>query len=276
MPRSITKPCVLTIGGSDCCCGAGIQADLKVISSQGCYGLTVLTCVIAEVPDSVVEVKPLSAALVARQIGILFEAFPIQAIKTGLLYSSRMIQVVAETLTRFVIDHKIALVVDPVMVASTGTSLVASPIISAYKKYLIPLTTLITPNLDELSIFADQEISNFVEMRQVGLRLAKAWGVPLLLKGGHLHSAVAQDLLVTPHGSERAYSSPFQSGVSLHGTGCTFSAAIASQLALGNPLEQAIRISKKYMDHAISSYLIWGKTQALEHFPNQIPSSEAY
>jgi hydroxymethylpyrimidine/phosphomethylpyrimidine kinase len=266
---SFTKPCVLTIGGSDSSCGAGIQADLKAISSQGCYGLTALTCVVAEVPDKVAEIKPLPVSLVVRQIELLFEAFPIQAIKTGLLYSPTIVRAVAETLTRLPAARKSFLVVDPVMVASTGTSLVDSSMTSAYRKYLIPLATVLTPNLNELSFFSNQVISTYTEMRQAGRKLSKDWGIALLLKGGHLRGKVAQDLLVTPLDSEWEYASPFQPEASLHGTGCTFSAAIASHLALGSPLEQAIGLAKDYMDLVIRSHLTWDQTQALEHFPNQ-------
>lgn len=268
MSYFLTKPCVLTIGGSDCSCGAGIQADLKTISSQGCYGLTAVTCIVAEVPDKVAEIKPLPAALVAEQIEILFEAFPIQAIKTGLLYSSAIVQSVAETLTRVAARRKIPLVVDPVLIASTGTSLSTPSVVSAYRKYLIPLTTLLTPNLDELIVFSNRAITTYSEMRQAGRKLSKEWGIPLLLKGGHLHDEMAQDLLVTPSESEWEYASPFQSDAAVHGTGCTFSAAISAHLALGSPLEQAIGIAKDYMDLVIRSHLVWDKTKALEHFPN--------
>ena len=269
MPYSFIKPCVLTIGGSDCSCGAGIQADLKTISSQGGYGLTALTCVVAEIPDKVVEIKPLPLPLIVGQIELLFEGYPIKAIKTGLLYSPTIVKSVAETLSRLTAAHKVPLVVDPVMTASAGTSLIDSPIASAYQKYLIPLTTVMTPNLDELSIFANRRISTYPDMRRAGRELAKKWGIALLLKGGHLRGDVARDLLVTPSESEWEYASPFQSEAALHGTGCTFSAAIATHLALGSPLEQTIGIAKDFMDLVIGSHLNWDRTKALEHFPNQ-------
>lgn len=265
---SFIKPCVLTIGGSDCSCGAGIQADLKTISSQGGYGLTALTCVVAEIPDKVMEIKPLPLSLIANQIELLFEAFPIKAIKTGLLYSSTIVRSVAETLTRLTAAHKVPLIVDPVMRASTGTSLIDSSVTLAYQKYLIPLTTLMTPNLDELSAFSNRTISTYADMKRAGRELAKKWGIALLLKGGHLRGNVARDLLVTPSESEWEYASPFQPEVSLHGTGCTFSAAIATHLALGSPLEQAIGIAKDFMDLVIGSHLNWDRTKVLEHFPN--------
>ncbi|PWU09126.1 MAG: bifunctional hydroxymethylpyrimidine kinase/phosphomethylpyrimidine kinase [Verrucomicrobia bacterium] len=265
---SFIKPCVLTIGGSDCSCGAGIQADLKTISSQGGYGLTALTCVVAEVPDQVAEIKPLPLSLIVRQIELLFEAFPIKAIKTGLLYSSAIVKAVAKTLTHFSATQKVPLVVDPVMNASTGTTLINSPIVSAYQKHLIPLTTVMTPNLDELSAFSNRTITTYADMRRAGHELAKKWGIALLLKGGHLRDNMARDLLVTSSESEWEYASPFQPESSLHGTGCTFSAAIATYLALGNPLEQAVGIAKDFMDLVISSHLDWKRTKALEHFPN--------
>lgn len=265
---SISRPCVLTIAGSDGSGGAGIQADLKAISAQGCYGLTAMTCIVAESPDRVAEIKTLSTKLVASQIKIAFEAFPIQAVKTGLLRSSAMVQVVAKILKPLTVVRGIPIVVDPVMLSSVGTSLVNTLLISSsYLKALIPLANLLTPNLDELGVFAGKKISTYTEMQQIGRTLSKEWRIPILLKGGHLHDRIARDLLVTPAGDEWGYKSPFYSNVITHGSGCTFSAAIAARLALGNPLEQAVGIAKEYMDLVVRHHLTWGRRQVLEHFP---------
>jgi len=265
--HTFAKPCVLTIAGSDSSGGAGVQADLKAIGAQGCYGLTALTCVVAESPRRVVEVKTLSAQLVASQIEIAFEEFSVQAVKTGLLCSSAIVRMVSKVLKRLAMSHGVPIIVDPVMLTSTGDSLVPTTISSSYLRELFPLATLITPNLDELGVFAGRKVSTYAEMKQIGHELSRDWGVPILLKGGHLRGKVARDLLVTPTGGEWEYKSPFHSSVMAHGTGCTFSAAIAAQLALGRPLEQAIEAAKDYMDLAIRYHLAWGKIQVLEHFP---------
>ncbi|ALJ56470.1 Hydroxymethylpyrimidine/phosphomethylpyrimidine kinase [Candidatus Xiphinematobacter sp. Idaho Grape] len=268
MSSTFAKPCVLTIAGSDSSGGAGIQADLKAISAQGCYGLAALTCIVAESPERVAEVKTLSAQLVASQIKVLFEGFPIRAVKTGLLRSSTIVRMVAKVLKQLAKARGVPIVVDPVMLTSTGDSLVFTTISSSYLRDLIPLATLVTPNLDELGVFAKKKVNTYTEMRQVGRRLSREWGIPLLLKGGHLRDKVARDLLVAPAGEEWEYKSPFHPDVMAHGTGCTFSAAITAQLALGKPLEQAVDIAKGYMDLAVRCHLAWGRIQVLEHFPN--------
>jgi hydroxymethylpyrimidine/phosphomethylpyrimidine kinase len=265
---TFAEPCVLTIAGSDSSGGAGIQADLKAISAQGCYGLAALTCIVAESPERVAEVKTLSAQLVASQIKVLFEGFPIRAVKTGLLRSSTIVRMVAKVLKQLAKTRGVPIVVDPVMLTSTGDSLVFTTISSSYLRDLIPLATLVTPNLDELGVFAKKKVNTYTEMRQVGCRLAREWGIPLLLKGGHLRDKVARDLLVAPAGEEWEYKSPFYPDVMAHGTGCTFSAAIAAQLALGKPLEQAVETAKGYMDLAVRCHLAWGRIQVLEHFPD--------
>jgi hydroxymethylpyrimidine/phosphomethylpyrimidine kinase len=270
VPLFFARPCVLTIAGSDSSGSAGVQADLKSISAQGCYGLTALTCVAAESPERVVEIKTLSARLVASQIEVAFEGFPIQGVKTGLLRSSTIVRIVARVLKRLVAARGVPIVVDPVMLTSTGDSLVFATINSSYLKELIPLATLITPNLDELGVFAEKKVGTYTEMRQTGHRLSREWGKPILLKGGHLRERVARDLLVTPSGGEWEYKSTFHHDIMAHGTGCTFSAAIAAQLALGKSLEQAVGVAKDYMDLAIRCHLAWGRVQILEHFPKPL------
>ncbi|QQY08147.1 MAG: bifunctional hydroxymethylpyrimidine kinase/phosphomethylpyrimidine kinase [Candidatus Xiphinematobacter sp.] len=267
MSLIFTKPCVLTIAGSDSSGSAGVQADLKSIGAQGCYGLTALTCVVAESPERVVEIKTLSARLVASQIKVAFEGFPIQGIKTGLLRSPTIVRTVAKILKRLGSARGVPIVVDPVMLTSTGDSLVFATISSSYLKELIPLATLVTPNLDELGVFAKKKVGTYTQMRQAGRRLSREWGKPILLKGGHLREKVARDLLVTPSGGEWEYRSTFHRDVLAHGTGCTFSAAIAAQLALGKSLERAVELAKDYMELAIRCHLAWGRMQILEHFP---------
>ena len=170
LPASRRRPAVLTIAGSDSSCGAGIQADLKTFSHFGCYGLTALTCVVAEVPGKVTAIQPIRRGVVVDQIALSFAAFPVAAVKTGLLsYSASTVEAVAELLA----SHATKLVVDPVMVASSGDCLLKRSAITAYQKALFPLATLVTPNLDELKILAGRDVRNRSEMREAGAFLAE-------------------------------------------------------------------------------------------------------
>ncbi len=279
-------PVVLTIAGSDNSAGAGAQADLKTISSLGCYGVTSITCVVAEVPGKVSAVHPIPPPIVAEQIRLLFGAFPIAAIKTGMLYSPEIITAVADTLEQFSIQNcpasargglaslgsafKIPLVVDPVMVATSGDALLLPEAVARYRERLFPIATVVTPNLDEVRTLTGRPVTSLAEMRDAGRKLAAHHGTAFLIKGGHLREAVATDLLILPDGTEHRYDAPFVPGVNTHGTGCTYSAAIATALARGLALPDAVGEAKKFVTAAIAGFLRWEKdgrsTDALHHF----------
>ena len=265
------RPVVLTIAGSDNSAGAGAQADLKTFSYFGCYGLTAITCVVAEVPGKVAAIQAIRPAIVAEQIALSFTAFPVAAAKTGMLHSASIVETVAEALAA----KKIKFVVDPVMVASSGDPLLKKSAIRAYEKALFPHATLVTPNLDELRMLARRNIRNLDEMREAGGYLLEKYGCAFLLKGGHLRAKMAVDLLVTPQGVEE-FSAPFVPGIKTHGTGCTYSAAIAANLALGSSLSEAVSAAKKYVTLAIGNSLRWQKTHALEHFPSSYSKSRDF
>jgi hydroxymethylpyrimidine/phosphomethylpyrimidine kinase len=254
-------PVVLTIAGSDNSCGAGLQADLKTITSLGGYAQTAVTCVVAEVPGAVEMIQPVKPAVVAAQVRLSLRAFPVKAAKTGMLYSTGIIRAVAEALAAV---PKLPVVVDPVMVASSGDPLLEPAAIVAYERLLFPRATLVTPNLDELRILSGEPCRDLAAMEAAGRRLVDRHGCAFLLKGGHLGSRVATDILVTPTGSER-FVAPFRRGVDTHGTGCTYSAAIATGLAGGLTLAEAVGRAKDYVTAAIAGVLTWGKTQALDH-----------
>jgi len=260
---------VLTIAGSDNSAGAGAQADLKTFSYFGCYGLTALTCVVAEVPGKVSAIQAIRPEIVVEQISLSFTAFPVAAAKTGMLFSSSIVEAVAEVLAA----RKTKLVVDPVMVASSGEALLKKSAIAAYKKALFPLATLVTPNLDELKILAGRDIRSLDEMRDAGRFLVEKYGCAFLLKGGHLRGKSAVDVLVTANGFEE-FAAPFVTGIETHGTGCTYSAAVAARLAMGCSLSEAVSAAKDYITRAIGKSLRWGKTQALDHFPQPEKISE--
>ena len=257
-------PVVMSIAGSDNSAGAGAQADLKTISALGAYAVTAITCVVAEVPGKVSMIQPIEPRIVAEQIRLLFEAFPIAAVKTGMLYSREIIEAVANAL-----PPGIPLVVDPVMVASSGDPLLREDAIALYRERLFPLAKVITPNLDEAAVLLGRPLASLDEMRIGGRELAELFGTAILLKGGHLREAVATDLLFAD-GEIHEFTAPFVPGVSTHGTGCAYSAAIAASLAKREPLVQAVVTAKRFITKAISHYLRWEKdghtTDALHHF----------
>jgi len=220
--RSQNPPVALSIAGSDSSAGAGIQADLKTFSALGVYGLTAVTCIVAEIPGKVSRVEPVNARIVREQIEVLVRNFPIGAIKTGLLCSTAIISAVAEAIgkTCRTPGRHIPLVIDPVMIATSGDRLLEPPAIDAYKDQLFPLATLITPNLDEAGLLLETKIKTRTAMEKAAKALANQYCVSILLKGGHLQGDEATDLLFH-QGKLRTFSAPFARGVATHGTGCT-------------------------------------------------------
>lgn len=254
----------MSIAGSDSSAGAGVQADLKTISALGAYAVTAITCVVAEVPGKVSEIQPIEPRIVAEQIRLLFEAFPVAAVKTGMLYSREIIAAVAGAL-----PAGIPLVVDPVMIATSGDPLLRDDAIALYRERLFPIAKVITPNLDEAGVLLGRPLKSLDEMRIGGVELAAQFGTAILLKGGHLREAVATDLLFAA-GEIHEFTAPFVQEVFTHGTGCSYSAAIAASLANGESLVQAVATAKRFVSQAITHYLRWEKdghtTDALHHF----------
>jgi hydroxymethylpyrimidine/phosphomethylpyrimidine kinase len=266
------SPVALTIAGSDSSAGAGIQADLKTFSSLGIYGVTAVTCVVAEIPGKVSRIEPLSAEIVREQIEVLANNFPVRAIKTGLLCSAEIVSAVAKSIVDLKSAERIPLVLDPVIVATSGDPLLESNAIDVYEKELFPLATLITPNLMEAEKFSGETVRDPKSMRKVGTALKNKFRAPILLKGGHLAGDHAVDLLFV---GEKVveFSSPFVRDVATHGSGCTYSAAITAGLAAGLSLESAIGRAKKFVSTAIAGRLRWTKSgknlDALNHSPNE-------
>jgi hydroxymethylpyrimidine/phosphomethylpyrimidine kinase len=265
-------PVALTIAGSDSSAGAGIQADLKTFSDLGIYGLTAITCVVAETPGLVLRIEAVTAGMVSAQMEVLLKNFPVAAIKTGLLFSGKIVSAVAQMLREHSAGATRPLVIDPVMVATSGDLLLRADAVEAYERELFPLASLITPNLDEAARLLGEPIGDVRAMRTAGARLAEKYRVPVLLKGGHLSGQDAIDLLFVA-GSVVEFSSPFSRGVATHGTGCTYSAAITAGLASGLPLEGAVRRAKKFVTATIEQHLSWETAagtplDALNHSPN--------
>jgi hydroxymethylpyrimidine/phosphomethylpyrimidine kinase len=262
--RIQTVPVALSIAGSDSSAGAGIQADLKTFSALGLYGLTAVTCIVAEIPGKVSRIEPASARIVREQIKVLAKNFQIAAIKTGLLCSAEIVSAVAQALrgTDKMFVPRIPLVIDPVFVATSGDPLLEPTAIETYEKELFPLAILITPNLDEAERLLGTKIKDQQSMRIAGKELQKKFGAGILLKGGHLAGDYAVDLLFTD-GKSVEFSAPFVRGVTTHGTGCAYSAAITAGLAFGRPLEEAIRQAKKFVTESIRNHFQWANLHAL-------------
>ncbi len=253
-----TVPVALSIAGSDSSAGAGIQADLKTFSALGVYGLTAVTCIVAEIPGKVSRIEPVSVKIVREQIEVLAKSFPIAAIKTGLLCSAEITSAVAKAIRDMdkAFVPRIPLVIDPVFVATSGDRLLESAAIETYEKELFPLGSLITPNLDEAQWLLGIKIKDQQSMRVAGKELEKKFGTRILLKGGHLAGDYAVDMLFAD-GKVVEFSAPKVFGVATHGTGCTYSAAITAGLAFGQPLEEAITQAKKFVTESITRCFRW-------------------
>ena len=255
-------PVALTIAGSDNSGGAGLQADLKTFSAFGVYGTTAVTCVVAEHPGRVLSIEPLPPLRVVEQIRLVAEAFPVGAVKTGMLYSREIIEAVAAALAEML--PQVPLVIDPVMVASSGGVLLQPEAVAALETRLLPRAALVTPNLDEAELLLGEPIRNPQALAPAARRLAAKYGVPFLVKGGHLRTEEALDVL-SDGKTERFFSEKRMPGVNPHGTGCTFSAAIASGLAHGLPLDEAVAKGKRFITRAIAGRLRYGGYDLLNH-----------
>jgi len=248
MRRGRTIVTALTVAGSDSGGGAGIQADLKTFHALGVFGTSAITCITAQNPDRVSAIQPIRPDIVAQQLDRIFEAFRVGGAKTGMLYNAAIIEAVAAGFARRKFPR---LVVDPVMVASSGALLLKRDAIAALTGRLLPRAVVVTPNLAEAEVLSGRRIRSLPEVRDAARQLAEKHGVPVLVKGGHLPgTARAVDVLWDGR-AVHEFSAPVVRGIKTHGTGCTFSAAIAAELARGRELVPAIRAAKKFIAAAI-------------------------
>jgi hydroxymethylpyrimidine/phosphomethylpyrimidine kinase len=268
-----TVPIALAVAGSDCSAGAGIQADLKTFTALGVYGLTAVTCIVAEVPRKVSRIEPVTATMVREQIEVLLKNFRVGAIKTGLLCSADIVSAVAQAIqdTGKETARCVPLVVDPVIIATSGDNLLGPGAVESYKNKLFPLATLITPNLNEAALLLETTIEDRKQMENAAKALAREYRVSILLKGGHLRGDNAIDLLFH-QGELTEFPAPFVPGVETHGTGCAYSAAITAGLASGFSLELAIKRAKKFVTKSIARHFRWTSKSgdildALRHSP---------
>jgi len=259
-------PVVLTIAGSDNSGGAGLQADLKTFTTLGVYGTTAVTCIVAEHPGRVLNITPVPPARVADQIRLVLEAFPVAAIKTGMLYSAEIVAAVEKTLAP-ALARGVPLVIDPVMVASSGKVLMKKDAIAALKKFAAR-ATVVTPNRDEAALLWGQEITSLQTLSEAALGLAQVLAGPAILaKGGHLRDEMAVDVLAYPDGRVHEFAVPRIPGVDPHGTGCTYSAAITAGLAKSLTLTEAVTLGKAFITWALRRRFQIGPYQLLNHLP---------
>lgn len=244
-------PIALTIAGSDCCAGAGLQADLKTFGSLGVHGLTVVTAVVAETPLEVAEVHELPPAVVQSQLSLLLRNYPVAAVKTGMLYSAAHVVAVADLLA----GTGLPLVVDPVMIASSGASLLDPEAVETIVERLLPLATLVTPNHPEaLVLLGDTaDASPADAARRLGERLGGA----VLLTGGHNREEGEATDILWHDGTSHEFTAPWVDLPSSHGTGCTISAAITAGLAKGLAIPEAVGQAKDFVSGALRGAHRW-------------------
>ncbi|MDH6357114.1 bifunctional hydroxymethylpyrimidine kinase/phosphomethylpyrimidine kinase [Parabacteroides sp. PF5-9] len=259
----------LTIAGSDPSGGAGIQADLKTFSACGCYGATVIVAVVDENTVGVTGVHPVPVPFVTGQIRSVLDDIGADAIKIGMLHSSELIMAVRDTLARYTIKN---IVLDPVMVATSGDPLLQDEAIKTLKNELIPQARVITPNIPEASILLGKQITHQEELPDAARELSQNRSVSVLLKAGHLTEDTLTDVFYNAESDELIYlSSERLQTKNTHGTGCTLSSAIAAFLAHGLPLNEAIRQAKAYIRQAITAgamYEIGKGHGSVHHFFN--------
>lgn len=246
-PSSIYTPLALTIAGSDSSGGAGIQADLKTFSALGVYGASVITAITAQNTYGVQAAAAVETALVAQQLASVLADLKVAAIKTGMLHNESIIDAVCAALR----GSTLPLVIDPVMVATSGDRLLSETAITSLRKKLIPMATLLTPNLEEAAVLLNcAPAQTPAEIEQQAQQLLTLGCKAVLLKGGHLREKNSVDILVSKNSCRRFdYEKiPTQN---THGTGCTLSAAIAAYLACGADLQTAVVMAREYLYEAI-------------------------
>ncbi|MFZ0826093.1 MAG: bifunctional hydroxymethylpyrimidine kinase/phosphomethylpyrimidine kinase [Verrucomicrobiia bacterium] len=263
MSRIAKWPVALAIAGSDSGGGAGIQADLKTFAALRVHGTSVITCLTAQNPRRVLVVEPCSPETVRRQIEAVFEALRPAAVKTGMLFSAEIIRTVVDF---FKGEKDLPLVVDPVMISTRGAVLLQPSAMKTFQEQLLPLATLVTPNLDETEILTGRKMASIEDMRLAARDIRARFGCAVLVKGGHLRGGREAADIFYDGSAELLLSAPFIKGVSTHGTGCTYSAAIAAALALGHDLPSAVAIGKNHVTAAISRSYRIGKHFALGHY----------
>ncbi|MCQ4672763.1 bifunctional hydroxymethylpyrimidine kinase/phosphomethylpyrimidine kinase [Lactonifactor longoviformis] len=245
---------VLTIAGSDSSGGAGIQADIKTITAHNMYAMSAITALTAQNTTGVYGIQESTPDFVARQLDCIFQDIPPEAVKIGMVSNAEIIRIIVEKLKEYNAKN---IVVDPVMVATSGSSLMKNDAAKALMTELLPIGTVITPNIPEAEVLSGYHIRNTQDMEQAAKKIASFVPGGILIKGGHL-SDTADDLLYT-HEASAWYRTARIENPNTHGTGCTLSSAIACNLAAGHSLTVCIQNAKDYISGALKANLNLGK-----------------
>ena len=244
----------LTIAGSDSSGGAGIQADIKTMTAHKVYAMSAVTALTAQNTTGVYDIYEVSPEFLAKQLDCVFEDIFPQAVKTGMVSSTGLIETIAEKLKEYGAKN---IVVDPVMVSTSGSKLLKDEAIESLKTCLFPLATVITPNIPEAEVIADTVIKDAKDMETAAQTIYKSYGCAVLLKGGH-NLNDANDYLYSENGG-RWFKGERIDNPNTHGTGCTLSSAIASNLAKGYTLEQSVENAKRYLSLCLKDGLDLGR-----------------
>lgn len=244
----------LSIAGSDSCGGAGIQADIKTMTMNGVYAMSAITALTAQNTTGVTGIMEVTADFLRQQIDAVFEDIYPDAVKIGMVSSAELIEVIAERL----IAHKAkSIVVDPVMVATSGSALMKTDAVSMLMSKLFPLAAVITPNIPETEVLSGMKVRTKEDMQKAAKMIGDSCGCAVLVKGGHCVND-ANDLLYAD-GKWRWFEGKRIDNPNTHGTGCTLSSAIASNLAKGFSLEESVQRAKDYISGALAAMLDFGK-----------------
>ncbi len=250
---------ILSIAGSDCSGGAGIQADIKTISALGGYAASVITAVTVQNTLGVQAVHPIPAEIVRSQIEAVMDDIQPEAIKIGMVHNVDIVRAIAGCLRKY---RPHFVVYDPVMISTSGRRLMTEETIQTIQEELFPLCTLITPNLHEASLLCNTPLSTITEMQEAAHSLTRHYHTAVLIKGGHLEGEDMCDVLsVHPTEPCTLYTHTKIASTNLHGTGCTLSSAIATSLAEGSSIDEAVRKAKAYINTAIER----GKEMKIGH-----------
>ena len=245
----------LTIAGSDSSGGAGIQADIKTMTANGVYAMSAITALTAQNTTGVTGIMEVTPKFLAEQLDSIFTDIYPDAVKTGMVSSSGLIETIADKLTEYNAKN---IVVDPVMIATSGARLISEDAISTLKNRLMPLATIITPNIPEAEVLSGMDIKTEADMEKAAEIICDTLGCAVLLKGGHQLND-ANDLLFQKEKEPVWFYGKRIDNPNTHGTGCTLSSAIASNLSKGIPLEKSIKNAKKYLTGALKKGLNLGK-----------------
>ena len=246
---------VLSIAGSDSSGGAGIQADIKTIQAHHLFAQTAITALTAQNTTGVYGVLDVDPAFVEQQIDVVFDDIRPDAVKIGMVPSPVIVDAIVAALVR---NGATNIVVDPVMVATSGSELSSDEAVVALREKLIPLAAVITPNMPEAEVLFGAHIENAADQERAAVEIARATGVAVLVKGGHGEND-ANDVLARPDGTVTWFEGERVDTANTHGTGCTLSSAIACGLAVGKPLDEAVKSAKDYIIGALSAGLDLGR-----------------